>query len=296
MRLIAFDPFVSRRAIPRRSASRRPPSPDEVYAAADFITLHLPKTAETEGWLDARALAKCQRRRAVLNVARGTLIVDDDLEAALDQRQSGRRCDRRVPLGADHLPSAVRLSEGDRDAAPRRLHGRGDRPRRLPGSRAGDRGAEGRGGHERGQRSGDRARGHAGARSVRAALHRAREDRGARSRRGRRSIGSRPNFSVGSPTAIPGCCRSRCWSALSAGHTEEEVNEVNAPTLAEERGIRFAEIKDKDARDYTDLVRVRVTSGRAERARRRDADRPPRSPASGGGVGPAVRCRSSRST
>src|SRR5581483_4189838 len=59
-------------------------SSDDVYAAADFLTLHLPKTPDTEGWLDARALAKCKDGVRVLNVARGGLIVDEDLQAALD--------------------------------------------------------------------------------------------------------------------------------------------------------------------------------------------------------------------
>src|SRR5207248_6056177 len=46
------------------------------------------------------------------------------------------------------------------------------------------------------------------------------------------------------------------------GHTEEEVNEVNAPSMAEERGIEITETKRTGARDYTDLIRVAVTSGR----------------------------------
>ena len=46
-----------------------------------------------------------------------------------------------------------------------------------------------------------------------------------------------------------------------SGHTEEEVNEVNAPSLAEERGIKLVEVKQASVRDYTDLVRVSVTSG-----------------------------------
>jgi D-3-phosphoglycerate dehydrogenase len=45
------------------------------------------------------------------------------------------------------------------------------------------------------------------------------------------------------------------------GHTEEEVNEVNAPTMAEERGIELVETKRTSVRDYADLVRVAVTSG-----------------------------------
>jgi D-3-phosphoglycerate dehydrogenase len=46
-----------------------------------------------------------------------------------------------------------------------------------------------------------------------------------------------------------------------AGHTEEEVNDVNAPSIAEERGIAVAETSSSRARDFTDLLRVSVTSG-----------------------------------
>ncbi len=46
-----------------------------------------------------------------------------------------------------------------------------------------------------------------------------------------------------------------------SGHTEEEVGVVNAPAIAEERGIELAEIRRTGARDYTDLVRVTITGG-----------------------------------
>jgi D-3-phosphoglycerate dehydrogenase len=45
------------------------------------------------------------------------------------------------------------------------------------------------------------------------------------------------------------------------GHVEEIVNDVNAPALAAERGIDVAETNRPGARDFTDLVRVTVTSG-----------------------------------
>ena len=50
-------------------------------------------------------------------------------------------------------------------------------------------------------------------------------------------------------------------NGVLAGHTEEEVNLVNAPSLAEERGIEVAETKELVARDFTDLVRITVVSG-----------------------------------
>jgi D-3-phosphoglycerate dehydrogenase len=50
------------------------------------------------------------------------------------------------------------------------------------------------------------------------------------------------------------------------GHTEEEVNEVNAPAIAEERGIAVTQTSSSHARDFTDLLRVAVVSG-GERTR-----------------------------
>jgi D-3-phosphoglycerate dehydrogenase / 2-oxoglutarate reductase len=46
-----------------------------------------------------------------------------------------------------------------------------------------------------------------------------------------------------------------------AGHCEEDVNLVNAPSLAEERGIAVSERKEVTARDFTDLVRITIVSG-----------------------------------
>ncbi|HTE60998.1 MAG TPA: NAD(P)-dependent oxidoreductase [Solirubrobacteraceae bacterium] len=46
-----------------------------------------------------------------------------------------------------------------------------------------------------------------------------------------------------------------------AGHCEEDVNLVNAPTLAEERGIGVSERKETVARDFTDLVRISIVTG-----------------------------------
>jgi D-3-phosphoglycerate dehydrogenase len=46
------------------------------------------------------------------------------------------------------------------------------------------------------------------------------------------------------------------------GHCEEEVNLVNAPSLADERGIGVSERSETAARDFTDLVRIAIVSGR----------------------------------
>jgi D-3-phosphoglycerate dehydrogenase len=50
-------------------------------------------------------------------------------------------------------------------------------------------------------------------------------------------------------------------SGILSGHTEEQVNLVNAAPLAEERGIELSETRDTTAEEFTDLVTVRVGSG-----------------------------------
>ena len=48
---------------------------------------------------------------------------------------------------------------------------------------------------------------------------------------------------------------------ILSGHTEEPVNLVNAPQMAEERGIELIETKDSLSEDFTELVTVRIESG-----------------------------------
>ena len=164
MHVIAFDPFVGAERY-RDLGVEKAESSDEVYAQADFLTLHLPKTPETEGWLDAEALAKCKDGVRVLNVARGPLIVDEDLEAALDSgKVGGAALDvfRTEPItehplfGRPNVIVTPHLGASTAEATDRAG---------LPGRRAGRRRAHRRRGLERGQRPRRRRRGHGGARA-----------------------------------------------------------------------------------------------------------------------------------
>ena len=83
MRVVAYDPFVSAERF-REIGAEKAETPDDVLAAGDFITLHLPKTPETQGFINAETLAKCKDGVRIINVARGPLVVDEDLKAALD--------------------------------------------------------------------------------------------------------------------------------------------------------------------------------------------------------------------
>ncbi len=127
----------------------------------------------------------------------------------------------------------------------------------------------------------------------------ARQDRDrARSTRILDRTASRPSSSAGSPSATRACWRSRrCW-ACCAAHTEEDVNEVNAPAMAEERGIddRRDAKQQQRARLHRPGPRRRSRCGDEHGPRRRHADRPPRPPAPARGLGPALRRSSSRTT
>jgi D-3-phosphoglycerate dehydrogenase len=83
MRVLAFDPFVAGERY-RELGVEKAASIDDVYARADFLTVHLPLTDETRHVIDAGAIAKMRDGVRILNVARGGLIDDDALRDALD--------------------------------------------------------------------------------------------------------------------------------------------------------------------------------------------------------------------
>ena len=82
MKVVAYDPFLSaERAI---DLGVEKVTLDELLAGADFVTLHTPLTDATKNLIDAAALAKTKRGVRLVNCARGGLVVEEDLAAALD--------------------------------------------------------------------------------------------------------------------------------------------------------------------------------------------------------------------
>jgi D-3-phosphoglycerate dehydrogenase len=82
MTVVAFDPYAKPDKI--AALGVRLAALDEVLASADFISVHAPKTDETTNLLDAKALAKMKTGAFVVNCARGGIVVEKDLAAALD--------------------------------------------------------------------------------------------------------------------------------------------------------------------------------------------------------------------
>jgi len=82
MKVIAFDPFLT----PERAADMgvEKVELDDLLARADFITLHTPMTPQTKNILNAANLAKTKKGVRIINCARGGLIVEADLKAAIE--------------------------------------------------------------------------------------------------------------------------------------------------------------------------------------------------------------------
>jgi D-3-phosphoglycerate dehydrogenase len=260
MRILAFDPFVGAERF-RELGAERAASADDVYAVADFITLHLPKTSETEGFLDAEALGKCREGVRILNVARGPLIVEADLQAALDSgRVAGAALDvfRTEPitehplfsyrnvivtphLGASTVEATDRAGYQAAEQVLAALSGGSVTTAvNIPAIPAED--LEALGPFMPLCRSLGR---------IAVAL----------AETGGAIEGVQVEFLGRLADRDTRLLAIEALLGVLRDHVEEDVNAVNAPALAEERGIEMVEIKQSSARDYTDLVRITVSGG-----------------------------------
>jgi len=85
MRIVAHDPFISPEIADRLGVQLL--TLDELCATADFLTLHLPSTPETRHLLNASRLTKCKPGIRIINTARGELIDEGALTAAIKSGQ-----------------------------------------------------------------------------------------------------------------------------------------------------------------------------------------------------------------
>jgi len=113
MRVVAYDPFLTD-ARARQLGIELALDMDAVFRTSDFITVHLPVTPETRGLLNAAAFARMKPGVRLVNCARGEILNEEDLVAALESgRVGGAALDVFItePLPADHrlrsLPNVV---------------------------------------------------------------------------------------------------------------------------------------------------------------------------------------------
>jgi len=257
MRIVAFDPFVAAERF-RELGAERAETPEQLYGQVDFVSLHLPKTAETRGWLDGQAFAAMRDGVRVINCARGELVDDAALKDALDAgKVAGAALDvfpvepiTEYPLfGYPNVVVTPHLGASTAEAQDRAgvqtaeqvvaalTGGVVSTAVNIPAVSPEDMDVLGPF-LPLAQRLGRLAVGLAGG------VERVEvECFGRIAERDTRLLGL---------TVLQG---------VLAGRADEEVNLVNAPAIAQERGIAVAERKEREARDFTDLLRVSVVAG-----------------------------------
>jgi len=86
MKVTAYDPFVSGDRFKELGIAKANKLED-IYSAADFISIHLPKNKETLGMFDKKQFNKMKKGTVILNVARGGIVVEKDLAEAIREGQ-----------------------------------------------------------------------------------------------------------------------------------------------------------------------------------------------------------------
>jgi D-3-phosphoglycerate dehydrogenase len=81
MTIVAYDPYVSSERAARLGIKML--SLDDIFDVADMLTIHLPRTAETENLINAATIDQMKDGVRIVNVARGGIVNEADLAAAV---------------------------------------------------------------------------------------------------------------------------------------------------------------------------------------------------------------------
>jgi D-3-phosphoglycerate dehydrogenase len=82
MKVVAFDPYVEKSDVATMVKTL-----DELFAAADYISMHTPLTDETRNMINKDTIAKMKKGVVIVNTGRGRCIFEPDLVAALNSGQ-----------------------------------------------------------------------------------------------------------------------------------------------------------------------------------------------------------------
>ena len=254
MRVVAFDPFLSDERA--RDLGVEKVTLDELFARADIITLHTPLTEQTKNVISAEALAKCKKGVRIVNCARGGLIDEAALKAALDSGQvAGAALDvfevepaKSNPLfGHPNLVCTPHLGASTTEAqenvalqiaeqmADFLLTGAVTNALNMPSLTA-----------EEARRL----------QPYRKLAEQVGGFAGQVAEGGMKSVGIEYEGQVAALNIRP--LTAVILQSLLAP-THDSVNMVNAPVIARERGIAVAETRREQASDYQTLIRVTIT-------------------------------------
>ncbi|MEO7197114.1 MAG: phosphoglycerate dehydrogenase [Solirubrobacterales bacterium] len=258
MDVVAFDKFVSAERF-RELGVEGVETSEELYERADLITIHLPKTPETINWLDAEAFAGMKDGVRIVNCARGELIDLEALEAALE---SGKVAGAALDVFPEEPMTEHALFKRDDVVV-------------TPHLGASTAEAQDRAGTDTAEQIVAALTGGVVTNAVNIPAVRPETMEALApfvplcEKLGKLAAG----LGSGSVERVEVEVRGRLAEhdtrllgistlvGILSGHTEEPVNLVNAPSMAEDRGIVLVETTDSVSPDFTELITVRVESG-----------------------------------
>jgi D-3-phosphoglycerate dehydrogenase len=261
MEVLAFDKFVSAERF-RELGVEGCDELSDLLGRADLVTLHVPKTPETIGLIDAEAIGQMKDGARVVNCARGELVELDDLLAGLE---SGKLAGAALDVfPSEPFTEHPIFARDDVVVTPH-----------LGASTAE---AQDRAGVVTAEQVTEALTGGVVTNAVNIAAVRPEAMEALApfvplcEKLGRLAQG----LGEGSVDRVTAEFSGRIAShdtrllgiavlvGILSGNTETPVNLVNAPQMAEERGIELTETKASSAEDFTELVTVRVHSGDGE--------------------------------
>ena len=90
--MIAFDPYVSAERAKETGVDGMP-TLESLLVQSDFVSIHLPRSSETEGLIGARELAMMKPGSRLVNTARGGIVDEEALAKALERHLGGAALD-----------------------------------------------------------------------------------------------------------------------------------------------------------------------------------------------------------
>jgi D-3-phosphoglycerate dehydrogenase len=259
MRVVAYDPFVAKERF-RELGAERAETADDVLAVAECLTLHLPLTAETSGFLGGDAIERLPHGARVINAARGELV---DEAALADALRSGKLAAAALDVFSEE-PYSGPLLELDNAVV-------------TPHLAASTEEAQDRAGVIVAEQVAAALEGAVVTNAVNIPAIRA-EDLELlgpyiplAAKLGRLAMelaqGRAERIALSYYGALAGYdTRLLTVAALNGafqGRSDQPVNYVNAPVIAAERGIEVLEHSRRASRDFTNLIRVEVDQVRA---------------------------------
>ncbi|HET6569996.1 MAG TPA: phosphoglycerate dehydrogenase [Solirubrobacterales bacterium] len=258
MDVIAFDKFVSAERF-RELGVEGAEQLEDLLARADIVTLHVPKTPDTVNLIDAEAIASMKDGARVVNCARGELVDLDALAGGLESGKLGGAALDVFP--SEPFTEHPLFARDDVVVTPH-----------LGASTAE---AQDRAGVVTAEQVIAALNGGVVTNAVNIAAVRPEEMEALApfvplcEKLGRLAQGLGNGSIAGVTVEFRGRIATHDTRLLGiavlvgilSGHTEEPVNLVNAPQMAEERGIDLVETKESGSEDFTELIAVRIGSG-----------------------------------